>query len=177
MTSAMHDVYLGIGSNIGNKVHYLASAVKLLKESGSILLKRVSSIYETEPVGVKGQPKFLNAAVQIETSLSPLELLLHLKSLEERLGRRQRARWGPREIDIDILFYGDLVLDEPPLTIPHAEMSHRRFVLQPLSEIAADVVHPDLKTSVGELLAGCRDTSLVERSEDLTVTFLSLVEG
>ncbi len=173
----MREVYLGIGSNTGDKLHYLVSAVKQMKGSRSILLKNVSSIYETEPVGIKGQPNFLNAAVRIETSFSPRDLLRYLKSLEGQLGRRQRTRWGPREIDIDILLYGDFVLNEPPLTIPHAEMNNRRFVLQPLAEIAAKAIHPVLHATVGELLTGCRDTSLVERSEELTVSFLSLVEG
>lgn len=173
----MHEVYLGIGSNIGDKLQYLASAVRQLKGRRSILVKEVSSIYETEPVGIEGQPEFLNAAVRIETSLGPLELLQQLKALEAQLGRRQSVRWGPREIDIDILLYGDLVLNEPPLTIPHREMHNRKFVLRPLAEIAAEAIHPALHITVGELLAGCRDTSFVERSEELTNSFLSLVEG
>jgi 2-amino-4-hydroxy-6-hydroxymethyldihydropteridine diphosphokinase len=173
----MDEVYLGIGSNIGDTLHSLVSAVRRLKGSRSIILKDVSSIYKTEPVGVKAQPDFLNAAVRIETSYGPQELLLYLKSLEGELGRRQRARWGPREIDIDILLYGDLVLNVPPLTIPHAEMNNRRFVLQPLSEIAAKAIHPGAHVTVGELLAECRDTSFIERSEELTVSFLTLVEG
>ena len=103
-------MYLGIGSNIGDKLQYLVSAVMELRGNRSILLKKISSIYETDPVGIKVQPAFLNAAVQIETSLDPQELLVHLKSLEGKLGRRQRARWGPREIDIDILLFNDLGL-------------------------------------------------------------------
>ena len=173
----MHEVYVGVGSNLGDKLQYLASVFRQLRGSRTILVKEISGIYETEPVGIKGQPPFLNAAVRIETTLDPLELLENLKSLEEKLGRRQRARWGPREIDIDILLYDDLVLHEPRLTIPHAEMRNRRFVLQPLAEIAADAVHPVLHDSIGTLLERCADTSRVERSAELTESFHLLVKA
>jgi 2-amino-4-hydroxy-6-hydroxymethyldihydropteridine diphosphokinase len=172
----MHDVYLGLGSNVGERILFIARAVKKLKASRSVHFKKVSGIYETEPVGIREQAKFLNAAVWAETSFSPHELLVYLKSLEKQLGRRKNARWGPREIDIDILMYGDLVLNEPPLTIPHAEMNNRKFVLQPLAEIAPGAIHPALHVTVAALLARCTDTSTVERSEESTKSFLSIVE-
>ena len=127
-------VYLGLGSNLGDREGNLLQACELL----GCLEK--SKIHETEPFGVLDQPKFLNMVCEIETELSPRELLLFVKNIEKKLGRKKREKWGPREIDIDILFYGDQIIDEPDLKIPHPGIKERDFVLKPLKEIAPGLV-------------------------------------
>lgn len=121
-----------------------------------------SAVYESEPVGYKDQPWFLNMAVKIETDLEPEDLLKTVKNIEKEVGREKGEKWGPRAIDIDILLYGSSVVDEPELKIPHVRMHERRFVLEPLSEIAADITHPKLQKSIKELLKECKDASIVK---------------
>jgi 2-amino-4-hydroxy-6-hydroxymethyldihydropteridine diphosphokinase len=148
-------VYLGIGSNIGDRKRHCLEAIEELKRAGIAIL-RVSSIYETEPWGYKGQPSFLNMAVEGETELSPMSLLKKIKEIEQRLGRQKSFRWGPRQVDIDILFYNSLVVNEPELKIPHPYIQEREFVLRPLKEIAPDLVHPVLGETISELLEQLR---------------------
>jgi len=169
--------YLGLGSNVGDRLGYLAGAVRKMREGTEVKTLRLSGIYETEPVGIKAQPTFLNTVVEALTSLSPVMLLERVKGIEKELGRRERMRWGPREIDIDILLFGEEQVEAPPLSIPHPEMTRRRFVLEPLAEIAPGVMHPSERRTIVELLRDCRDESRVERSGTLTEAFLSLVEG
>ena len=147
----MTTVYIGIGSNLGRREENCGKAVKLLSERG-IRVIRASSMIETEPWGVREQPRFINMAVEAETSLGPEELLAVLKNIEDELGRVPDVRWGPRTIDLDILLYGDLVMKTPELEIPHPGMKDRDFVLKPLAEIAPDKVHPVLKKSISALL-------------------------
>ncbi|MBF0549101.1 MAG: 2-amino-4-hydroxy-6-hydroxymethyldihydropteridine diphosphokinase [Deltaproteobacteria bacterium] len=154
-------VYLGLGSNLGDKVSQIQSAVARLKELPGFIFGRVSSLYRTAPVGVKDQDDFVNAAVQGTTVWKPEELLRALKTIENDLGRRPSFRWGPRAIDLDILLYGDQVISSETLIIPHPEMHRRRFVLVPLSEIAAEVKHPILQASIRELLGALSDLSPV----------------
>jgi 2-amino-4-hydroxy-6-hydroxymethyldihydropteridine diphosphokinase len=143
--------YIGIGSNLGNRQENCLRAVELLEEKGIIVKKR-SSMHETEPRGVKDQPRFINMAREIETDLESKELLRILKIVEKELGRKESFKWGPRSIDLDILLFDDLVLKEDDLEIPHPLMHERDFVLKPLCEIAPDIIHPVLKKKIRELL-------------------------
>jgi len=147
--------YIGIGSNLGDRKENCFRAVQLLKENNISVLKE-SSLYETEPWGVKDQPKFINMVVMLETTKTPMELLNTLKSIESKMGRRPSKRWGPREIDLDILLYGDMIVDEEELKIPHPLLEKREFVLIPLSEIAPDLIHPISGKTISELLKGLR---------------------
>ena len=142
--------YIGIGSNLGNRHENCVHAIELLEERGVTVQKR-SALYETEPWGVTDQPRFINMVVQIETTLEPEELLKLLKGIEQEIGRQDSFRWGPRLIDLDILFFNDLVLEEENLKIPHPFLHEREFVLRPLNEIAPDVIHPLFHKSIDEL--------------------------
>lgn len=144
--------YVGLGSNMGEREANLRLAVELLDATDGVEVTGVSSIYETDPVGYLDQPDFLNAVVEVETSLSPRELLLATKEIERRQARRRDVRWGPRTIDLDILLFGDLRISEPDLNVPHVEVSNRAFVLAPLVEIAPNLALPDGK-KIRELLA------------------------
>jgi dihydroneopterin aldolase/2-amino-4-hydroxy-6-hydroxymethyldihydropteridine diphosphokinase len=148
----MHIAHVGIGSNLGNREENCLKAIGLLSGKG-VTVGKQSAMYETEPWGVKDQPKFIDMAIEIETDRPPLELLRSLKDIEREIGRRETARWGPRVIDLDILFYDDLIINEPGLQIPHPHMQKREFILKPLAEIAPDKVHPVLKKTVKELLS------------------------
>jgi 2-amino-4-hydroxy-6-hydroxymethyldihydropteridine diphosphokinase len=127
--------YLGLGSNLGDRAANLWEAVRRLAAVSECQVVRCSPLYETEPVGLTGQPWFLNSALAVETGLEPMELLRALKEIERAMGRVTTVRWGPRLIDLDILLYGDVDLDSDELTVPHRELWNRRFVLIPLSTI------------------------------------------
>jgi 2-amino-4-hydroxy-6-hydroxymethyldihydropteridine diphosphokinase len=154
----MSIIHLGIGSNLGNREENCERAIGLLEENG-IKVTRRSSMIETEPWGIEEQPKFINMAVEAETALSPEELLAILKKIEVDIGREPTLRWGPRSIDLDILFYDDIVLKTRELEIPHPGIKEREFVLKPLAEIAPDKVHPVLKTDIRKLLLELRNSS------------------
>jgi 2-amino-4-hydroxy-6-hydroxymethyldihydropteridine diphosphokinase len=149
--------YLGIGSNIGDKQANLEGVVKLLRDTPGITVKTVSPFYITAPVGYADQPDFLNGAVALETTLSPDQLLKRCQELEQELKRVRTIRWGPRTIDVDILLYEDLVLDDPNLTVPHPRMLEREFVLKPLNDIAPEALHPIEKISVSKLYQRLRE--------------------
>lgn len=144
--------YIGIGSNLGNREKNITKAIELLKRDRKIKLLKRSRIYETEPIGPP-QRKFLNGVLKIETKYSPIELLKKLKEIEYILGRKKNPlRWGPRPIDLDILFYGRHILNTEKLNIPHPEIHKRIFVLKPLSEISPFFKHPVFKKTIKKLL-------------------------
>ena len=157
-------VFLGLGSNVGEREKYLNSAVAELQKIRHTKVVWTSSVYETDPVGKTDQPKFLNAAVEIETQLGPKELWGEVKMIEQKLGRTTTERWGPREIDVDLLLYDGLVFQDDEVTVPHPEMERRSFVLIPLKEIAPDLVHPINGMTVEELVAACKDGGRVVQS-------------
>ncbi len=142
---------IALGSNVGDKVSNLQTAVRLINTSDEIKVLEASSIYETKPYGVKDQSNFLNAVIKVSTSLSLVELLNFVKNLEKEIGRKERIKWGPREIDLDILFYNDLIYSDERITIPHKEFEKRDFVIVPSVEIAKNYFHPALNVKICDI--------------------------
>ena len=149
----MAEAFVGIGSNLGDREGQLRTALKVLAAEDGIEVVAVSELRETEPVGLVEQPRFLNGAVRLSTELSPQELLGRLLAIEQRLGRVRKERYGPRTIDLDLLVYGDEVVETPGLTVPHPRLHERRFALEPLAELEPDLVIPG-RGPVSTLLAG-----------------------
>ena len=154
-----HRVYLGLGSNLGNRKSNLEESIRQIGEFATV--KKSSSIYETEPWGLKDQPKFLNQVIFMESTLKPNELLLRLKKIEQQMGRKKSIRFGPRLIDVDILFYADHIMNTPELTIPHPHLTERAFVLVPLAEIAPKLVHPLYHKTIKVLLQDIDQSSVL----------------
>ena len=149
----MATVYLGIGSNVGDREAHIQKAVALLREHGDVQGLSVTPLIETDAVSDLPQGKFLNGALEIKTDLLPLDLLSALKNIERRCGRIKSISGAPRTLDLDILFYDDIVIvDGKTLTIPHPRLHERYFVLKPLSELAPDLVHPRFQKTIRELL-------------------------
>nr|WP_225973758.1 2-amino-4-hydroxy-6-hydroxymethyldihydropteridine diphosphokinase [Dehalogenimonas formicexedens] len=159
-SNQFHQIFLGLGSNLGDRLENLESALKLISEK--VTVTRTSPIYETLPLGVSEQPKFLNLVIEGNTAETPEGLLGFLKSIEQKLGRGDAGSDAPRPIDIDILFFDDLTMSGESLVIPHPRLSQRAFVLVPLNELAPDLVHPVMKKTVNELLAALDNTRGVE---------------
>jgi 2-amino-4-hydroxy-6-hydroxymethyldihydropteridine diphosphokinase len=154
--------FLLLGTNLGDRKKNLTAACRLIEKSIGTIVKR-SSIYETEPWGKKDQGEFLNQALEVETGLSGEGLLKEVMEIEKMLGRMREERWGERTMDIDILFYGNEIIVSADLVVPHPRMAERRFVLEPLSEIGGDVVHPVVKMKIREMLERCEDRLRVVR--------------
>ena len=160
-------VYIGMGSNLGDKVLHCEEAIsEILKVDRHWLLAK-SSLYKTQPIGYTAQDWFVNGVIKMETDLEPFDLLQTLKAIESRLGRVKTFPWGPRTIDLDILFYDDLEIRGETLNIPHPRLQERQFVLVPLAEIDPDFFHPVLKKTIRELLEGLQEDQGVEKIPDV----------
>lgn len=160
----MSKAFLLTGGNIGDRMDYLLKAKKNIeKDCGEIINQ--SSVYETAAWGKEDQQAFLNQVLQIETKLSPENLLKTILQIEENLGRKRNEKYGPRTIDIDILFFDNEVIDVHGLKIPHTQMQNRRFVLEPLNEIASNKKHPVFHKTIHQLLQECKDSLSVKRFE------------
>lgn len=155
-------VFLSLGSNVGDRDKNLRTAIAALPELG-VKLKKVSSIYETEPVDFLEQPWFLNCVVEGETTVPPATLLKRFRELEQQIGSKKLVPRGPRLIDLDIVVYGEQAIDSPELQVPHPRMHLRRFVLAPLAEIAPNLKHPSWSGTAAQLLNGLSDDSVVKK--------------
>jgi len=155
--------YVGLGSNIGDKAGNILRALNILSQFDGIKVTKVSSFYETEPIGYEDQDWFINAVAQVETILTPEELLIAFKKVEQIMGRKNTIRWGPREIDLDLLMYDQLCFESPGLVIPHPRLHERAFVLVPLAKIAPDLFHPIQKKTIAVLLAELQSQKTVRQ--------------
>jgi len=160
-------VYLSLGSNVGDRERMLSEALRLLEGPG-LHVKRVSPVYETEPQDFKDQPWFLNLVAEVETALFPRQLLAKVQKVERGLGRKRTVPKGPRGIDIDILLVENFIIDSRELVVPHPRMAERRFVLQPLADLAPDLRHPVLRRTIKELLAAVTGQAVRPHSAKLT---------
>ncbi len=158
--------YIGIGSNLGNSLRNCKNSVDLISRIRGVELSAVSSFYRTEPVGNVSQNYFINAVVEIKTILSPADLFESLQAIENNMGREREIKGGPRIIDLDLLFYGQNVICESDLKIPHPEIHKRRFVLEPLLEIASYFIHPSFGISVRGLKDRLQDDKIVEKIQE-----------
>ncbi|MFT4578835.1 MAG: 2-amino-4-hydroxy-6-hydroxymethyldihydropteridine diphosphokinase [Nitrospinales bacterium] len=158
-----HRALIGIGSNIGVAAKNCEQAIALINKSESVNVTAQSSLYESEPVGKENQAWFINAAIEVHTTLAPEELLQLLLSIEQQLGRTRNEKWGPRIIDLDILDYEGIIMGSKVLTLPHPEMAQRRFVLEPLSEIAGGTIHPLKNKTILDLLKELPNVPVVKK--------------
>ncbi|HVV53746.1 MAG TPA: 2-amino-4-hydroxy-6-hydroxymethyldihydropteridine diphosphokinase [Mucilaginibacter sp.] len=160
--TTVNDVFLLLGSNLGNRQMYLSEAVRRIGHEIAPVI-RTSSLYETQAWGKTDEPDYLNQVAELKTDLPPKEILKQILNIEKAMGRKREEKWGSRIIDIDVLFYDSLVISGPELTIPHPEMHKRRFTLEPLNELIPDFVHPVLGKTVAELKNELNDGLLVKK--------------
>jgi 2-amino-4-hydroxy-6-hydroxymethyldihydropteridine diphosphokinase len=162
----MNPVYIGLGSNVGDSIQNIRTALNHMENASSLTILRVSSLYRTAPIGYEDQDWFINAAAECTTSLLPLLLLDLLQSIEQKMERSTPFKWGPRNIDLDILIFGSSIIKEPVLTIPHPLVEHRRFVLEPLAELAPGGIHPLLNKTFQGLLEELGTTQEIEKIQE-----------
>jgi len=158
-----HIAYIGIGSNLGDKIYQCETAISDILRADQNKLLAKSALFKTKPIGYTSQDWFVNSVIKIETDLKPLDLLRLLKDIESRLGREKTFRWGPRVIDLDILLFDEEEIEMEGLQIPHPRLQERQFVLIPLAEIDRNLIHPVLKKSIGELLENLKEDQGVEK--------------
>lgn len=170
-----HTVYMGLGSNVGDRIEFLAAAIRGIADLSETVVDDISDVYLTEPVGEVPQSDFLNVCISAKTNLECSDFHVRIKELERKIGRTESVRWGPREIDIDLLFFDHRVIHSELLTIPHKEIVNRKFVLQPLSDIAPMFVHPGVNKTIAELLNNANDTHRVRRSDFHTSQLLLMI--
>lgn len=158
----MNSAFLSLGSNIKNRMVFILNAILEIQKLENTGIKKISPFYKTSAYGNLNQDFFINMCLELETNLSPKKLMKDLKVIEQKVGRKPREKWGPREIDIDILFFNSFILDEPNLQIPHPDLHNRLFVLKPLSDIADELKHPLLMKNISQLLSEINDNSKIE---------------
>jgi 2-amino-4-hydroxy-6-hydroxymethyldihydropteridine diphosphokinase len=161
--------YIGIGSNLGNALKNCQHAIKSISRAKEIEITKVSSFYKTEPIGIENQNLFINAVVEIKTTLSAHNLFQNLQNIEKDMGRKREVKGGPRIIDLDLLFYGQEVIQDADLIVPHPEIQKRRFVLEPLCEIASYFIHPAFGVSIRGLKDLLSDNKMVEMIKESRV--------
>ena len=160
--------YIGIGSNEGDRLNNIKQSIEFISELDDCNVETVSSLYETSPFGNVNQNNFFNAVLKISTSLNHIQLFHRLKEIEKVLGRVQREKWGPRKIDLDILFYNDLIFSDEIITLPHKGIIYRDFVMIPLIEIEPEIIHPVFNRKVSEFISGLTTTNILsKRTEQL----------
>lgn len=158
-----YTVFVGVGTNEGNKISNLKNAVKEIDELDECKIEKISSVYETLPFGNQNQENFQNAVLKLKTSLSVIDLFTKLKIIEKKLGRIKREKWGPREIDLDILLYNDLIFSDEIITLPHKGIIYRDFVLVPLIEIEPELVHPVFKRKISEFVPELETQNIIKK--------------
>ncbi len=155
--------YIGLGSNVGDKIFNITTAVKEIILNENCSLEKISSIYETKPYGVKEQENFINSVLKIKTKYDLVELFYFMKSIEKKLGRSKTKKWGPREIDLDILFFNTEIYSDEMINVPHKDIENRDFVLVPLCEIDKDLVHPVLKKKICDMLSDKIEKNIIKK--------------
>lgn len=155
--------YIGIGSNEGNKRTNIKSAIDLINEIADCNIEKISSVYETLPFGDIEQNNFFNAVIKISTKLNPQELFIELKKIEQRLGRIIREKWGPREIDLDVLLFNDLIFSDEIITLPHKGIIYRDFVLVPLIEIEPELIHPIFNKKIADFVLDLKTKNIINK--------------
>lgn len=165
-SSKLNIAFIGIGSNEGDRIGNIKAAIDLISGLENCKIQKVSSLYETSPFGNIKQENFFNAVIKILISLNPKELFIELKKIEAKLGRIVREKWGPREIDLDILFFNDLIFSDEIITLPHKGIIYRDFVLVPLIEIEPELIHPAFNKRIGDFISDLKTKNIINKLSD-----------